>query len=117
MNLGRRLADEGKVAVGTPEQYAHILAQFPDADLEEVMRVAKEFDDLDSTRWSGDSKINQHRYKECQFHCNVDLKKNVDRLVVHPSHKVDGVEASAIRNLCKRHGWEFVWADEEEERR
>jgi len=66
----------------------------------------------------GDSEqLDQYNYKEAQIHGEVDLSKHVQRLVVHPRHRVDGVKEEAIRELCRKWSWEFMWMDDERRRR
>merc|ERR1712107_453477 len=66
----------------------------------------------------GDSnKLEQYHYKEAQIHGEVDFKKHVERLVVHPRHRVDGVGEEKLREICAMHGWEFMWMEDEKKRR
>jgi len=112
--LAAQFEDQGMAALGMPDQYAHILQQYEDQELVEVVRVANMTSK--DKKWMGDSKeIHGMRYKEVQIHSKIDLKRNVDRLVAHPKHRVDGFPLDSILGLCKEHGWEFVWMDDEED--
>jgi len=99
------------------DQYAHVLLEFTDEELQEVSRIANA--EEGSTDRIGDTGKLQGltNYKEAQIHGEVDLKKHVKRLVAHPRHLVDGYSEQRIRNLCDRHGWEFLWMHEEKKRR
>merc|ERR1712137_639869 len=66
----------------------------------------------------GDStKLNGYNYKEVQIHGPINLRSHVKKLVVHPRHRVDGWDEERIRALCKVHGWEFIWMDDERQLR
>merc|ERR1712039_1006551 len=98
--------------MGVPAQYAHILNKFDEEELQEVVRVANTH--YTDPSWAGDAKkIKGQCYKEVQLHGPIDLKKHVQRLVVHPKHKVDGYAHKAIEQLCNAHGWELSWMDQE----
>lgn len=98
------------------DQYAHVLMEFSDDELHEVACVANA--EQGSQRRLGDStKINSFHHREAHIHGEVDLKKHVARLVVHPRHRVDGWDEERLRNLCNQHHWDFVWMDDERSRR
>merc|ERR1712232_360560 len=66
----------------------------------------------------GDSNnLESYHYKEAQIHGEVDLSKHVQRLVVHPKHRVDGFPEDRLRQICENKGIEFIWMDEEKKRR
>jgi len=98
------------------DQYAHVLMEFSDDELREVARVANAKEGSQD-RIGDSSKLEGFNYKEAQIHGEVDLKKHVKRLVVHPRHLVDGVDEMQIRKACDKHGWEFQWMQEERKRR
>eukprot|EP00928_Gymnodinium_smaydae_P011793 TRINITY_DN14316_c0_g5_i1.p1 TRINITY_DN14316_c0_g5~~TRINITY_DN14316_c0_g5_i1.p1 ORF type:complete len:566 (-),score=150.77 TRINITY_DN14316_c0_g5_i1:7-1704(-) len=98
------------------DNYAHVLMEYSDTELQEVARVANAPEG--SPDRIGDSdKLEYYNYKEAQFHGEVDLSKHVQRLVVHPRHRVDGMAEDRIRAICEKHGWEFMWMDDEKKRR
>jgi len=98
------------------DQYAHVLLEFSDDELREVARIASA--EEGSADRIGDSAILVgFNYKEAQIHGEIDLKKHVKRLVVHPRHMVDGFSPERIRKVCDTHGWEFLWMQEEKKRR
>lgn len=98
------------------DQYAHCLMEFSDDELKEVSRIANAKEG--SPDRIGDStKLEGFNYKEAQIHGEIDLAKHVKRLVVHPRHYVDGVDEVRIKNLCNKHGWEFIWMQDEKKRR
>lgn len=98
------------------DQYAHVLLEFSDDELREVVRVANAKEG--SVDRIGDSaKLEGFNYKEAQIHGELDLAKHVKRLVVHPRHLVDGFDEERIRKVCDKHGWEFLWMHEEKKRR
>merc|ERR1712187_903799 len=72
------------------DQYAHVLQEFSEQELREVCRVANAAEGSDD-RIGDSNKLEQYHYKEAQIHGEVDFKKHVERLVVHPRHRVDGV--------------------------
>jgi len=98
------------------DQYAHVLMEFSDDELREVSRVANAREGSQD-RIGDSSKLEGFNYKEAQIHGEIDLKKHVKRLVVHPRHMVDGVDEMQIRKVCNTHGWEFQWMHEEKKRR
>lgn len=98
------------------DQYAHILLEYKDHELQEVARIASA--PSGSVERLGDSlRLGEH--KEAHIHGDIDLKKHVQRLVVnerhHTAHAAFG--EAAVRSLCRRHGWELVWMDDERARR
>lgn len=98
------------------DQYAHVLAEYSDEELCEVARVANA--PCGSKDRIGDSeKLESYNYKEAQIHGEVDLSKHVKRLVVHPRHRVDGFNPQRVKAVCEKHGWEFMWMDDERDRR
>lgn len=98
------------------DQYAHVLMEFSDDELKEVSRVANAKEGSQD-RIGDSTKLEGFNYKEAQIHGEVDLKKHVKRLVVHPRHMVDGSDEMQIRKACNKHGWEFQWMHEERKRR
>merc|ERR1712046_244215 len=98
------------------DQYAHVLNEYSDAEIKEVCRIANAPEG--SEERIGDSdKLQDYAYKEAQIHGQVDLKKHVQRLVVHPKHRIDGFPEDRIRSICEDKGIEFIWMDEEKKRR
>jgi hypothetical protein len=98
------------------DQYAHIFDEYSDTELKEVVRVANA--PRGSKERIGDSTvIEEEHYKEAQIHGEIDLKKHVKRLVVHPKHRVDGLDEKTIRQICRTNGWDFIWMDDEMRRR
>jgi len=98
------------------DQYAHVLMEFSDDELKEVSRVANAREGS-ADRIGDSTKLDGFNYKEAQIHGEIDLAKHVKRLVVHPKHLVDGVDEARIRKLCSKHGWEFMWMQDERKRR
>jgi len=100
------------------DQYAHVLLEYGDIELREVARVASAPEGSEDR--IGDSyQLEQYNYKEAQIHGPIDLSKHVLRLVVNERHKAPDAEYGMyqIQALCRRHGWELVWMDEERNRR
>lgn len=98
------------------DQYAHVLMEYDDTELEEVVRVANAPEGSED-RIGDSEKLQSYNYKEAQIHGELDLSKYVRRLVVHPRHRVDGWNEKRIRALCESKGWEFMWMDDERTRR
>lgn len=98
-------------AAATLDMCAHVLLDYGDADLRELARIAG-----GRRLQPGDSmKIEGYRYKELQIHGELNLRKDVSKLVVASRHRGGGQER--IRRLCDKYGWEFVWMDDERARR
>lgn len=98
------------------DQYAHVLLEYADHELQEVARVASAPEG--SEERIGDSFLIRE-YKEAQIHGEIDLKKHVSRLVANERHHTADAafgEAQA-RALCHKHGWELVWMNDERARR
>jgi len=98
------------------DQYAHVLLEFSDEELREVSRVANA-EEGSEDRIGDSQKLEDYNYKEAQIHGEIDLSRHVERLVVHPRHRVDGWNETRCRALCQKHGWEFTWMDDERTRR
>ena len=71
--------------LSVPDYYAHVFAEYSDKELTETLRIAAGGDEKIG---SSESVIDEWgKYKEAQIHGDVDLKKHVDRLVVHERHR------------------------------
>jgi len=92
------------------DYYAHVLEEYNDAELSEMMKVARSSD----AAILGDSgKIRKMKYKEAQIHGPIELAKHVERLV---TNKRFLPQEERLKALCSKHGWEFSWMDAEKER-
>lgn len=100
------------------DQYAHVLLEYSDMELREVARVASAPEGSED-RIGDSTHLDSYNYKEAQIHGEIDLKKHVLRLVANERHKAPGAEYGLYQTqaLCRKHGWELVWMDEERERR
>lgn len=83
--------------------YAHVLSQYSDEELKAALevgtgRVASHDSDV----------IDNFAYKEAQIHGEIALGRHVEKLVVHPRHKQDGL-APLIAQACARHGITLEW--------
>eukprot|EP00928_Gymnodinium_smaydae_P008916 TRINITY_DN13292_c0_g3_i2.p1 TRINITY_DN13292_c0_g3~~TRINITY_DN13292_c0_g3_i2.p1 ORF type:complete len:614 (+),score=131.72 TRINITY_DN13292_c0_g3_i2:46-1887(+) len=92
--------------------YAHVLAEYSDAELKETLKVANSAD----AALLGDSeRVGKMKYKEAQIHGEVNFARHVERLVAHTRHRDAGQEAR-LKALCSKYGWGFSWMDQERER-
>merc|ERR1712151_1053563 len=98
------------------DQYANVLQEYSDKELNEVCRVANAPEGSED-RIGDSNNLESYQYKEAQIHGEVDLSKHVQRLVVHPKHRVDGFPEDRLRIICENKGIEFIWMDEEKKRR
>eukprot|EP00913_Durusdinium_trenchii_P032966 g30861.t1 len=88
----------------------HVLALYDDTELKETIRVATQTD----AALLGDSeKVGHMKYKEAQIHGPVDFRRHVERLVAHERHRSAG---DRLKAMCKKHGFQFSWMDEERQR-
>jgi len=77
---------------GTPDYYAHILAQYSDHDFSMALKVRKP-----GVQVTADE---DGFYKEVQFHGEVRLKDHVDKIVVHPETKVSQENLQLLSEAC-----------------
>jgi len=101
------------------DQHAKVLYEYFENELREVVRVATA--PPGSEERVGDSGA-IIRYKEAQIHGEVQLARDIVRLVAVEEHrdmeKSDGhFGKKEVEELCEKHGWELVWQDQERERR
>jgi hypothetical protein len=98
------------------DQHAHTLLEYDDNELLEVARVASA--PQGSEERIGDS-LNLGVYKETQIHGEIDLKAHVCRLVASERHHSKDADygEDRVRALCRKHGWDLSWIDEERARR
>lgn len=93
--------------------YAHVLNEYSDDELKETMKVANSAEDA----ILGDSdKVGKMKYKEAQIHGEVAFGQHVERLVAHDKHKKQSGMEARLRAMCAKHGFEFSWMDEEQQR-
>jgi hypothetical protein len=76
--------------LGTCDHYAHILAQYTDAELRSVVEVA-----CGSSQMAGSSSSSTSTYKEVQVHGPIDLARDIDSLVLNKKHR-GNAEALAL---------------------
>eukprot|EP00933_Yihiella_yeosuensis_P047204 TRINITY_DN42925_c0_g1_i1.p1 TRINITY_DN42925_c0_g1~~TRINITY_DN42925_c0_g1_i1.p1 ORF type:complete len:581 (-),score=134.57 TRINITY_DN42925_c0_g1_i1:196-1938(-) len=87
--------------------YAHVFAEYSDKEIIETIRVA----DKGAEKVGDSASVIESwgKYKECQIHGEIDLKKHVDRLVVNERHRK---QADWIESICKNNGWTLTWMDD-----
>jgi len=91
--------------------YAHVLNEYSEDELKETIKIAKS----STAAVLGDSgKIGKMKYKETQIHGQIDWNKHVERLVAHESHRES--LGPRLEEVCKAHGWQLSWMDEEQRR-
>lgn len=94
------------------DYYAHVLVEYTDRELEEVVRVANA-----GTGTVGDSCVIMHqKYKEVQIHGEVAFAKHVERFVAADRHK-EGYMRFVIKEICDKFGWSLTFVSDEKERR
>lgn len=110
---GKKLEHRSTPAVerlAVPEYYAHVLQEYSDDEICEMLRAANSRD----VRCGDTARVVKPRkYKEVQVHGEVRLDKHVARLVAHERHWL--VE-KRLESLCQRNGWTLNWADMERSR-
>jgi len=95
------------------DYYGHVLYEYSDVELRETIKVGNS----SSAALLGDSaKVGAMKYKETQVHGEVCLDKHVTRLVADGRHKKKAKDCDLIEQVCRLHGWEFSWMDEEQKR-
>jgi len=77
---------------GTPDYYAHILAQYSDHDFSMALKVRKPGEKVTASE--------DGFYKEVQFHGEVRLKDHVDKIVVHSDTKVSQENLRRLSETC-----------------
>merc|ERR1719409_1606032 len=90
------------------DYYAHVLNEYSDDELRETLRVAT----TEAVGSSGELVSAGLKYKEAQFHGDLRFADHVERIVLPRVDKYKG-RVSEIEALCKQHGWEWGWMDEE----
>jgi len=103
--------DAPRLAV--PEYCAHVLLEYSDDELREVLRVAAAGCTLNGICKDSQS-LRSARYKEVQVHGEVSLHFHVERLVANPQHRLDCTRAEYLEGLCRQHGWTLGWQDAEQ---
>ncbi len=92
--------------IGTCDHYGHVLADFSDAELRDIVRVASgEVEELSSASTQGG------RYKEIQVHGPVELCRDVDALRLHDQHKGNAAVLHLARRFCEKNGCDLLNAD------
>jgi hypothetical protein len=93
--------------LAVPDYYAHVFNEYTDKELLETLRVAKGGDEQ-----LGDSQSvieKWGKYKEVQIHGPVDLKRHVERLVVHERHRRD---KDWVESIAAEHGWKVTFVSD-----
>merc|ERR1711920_299935 len=94
------------------DYYAHVLHEYTDNELRETLTVA-----TSGKVGSSDAVVGSGlKYKEAQYHGEIDFARHVERIVMPRVDKYTCREEE-IQEVCAIHGWEFCWMDEEKERR
>lgn len=88
------------------DYYAHVLATFTDRELKEVVSVSREAENAIGNSEHSD----KLKYKEAQIHGTIHFRRHVERLVAHTRHRGD---EARLKKVCKLHGWQFSWMDQE----
>jgi len=95
------------------DYYAHVLTEYNREELRETVEVAISREKA----LVGDSgKVGRMKYKETQIHGAISFARDIQRLVAHQRHRQDGDVARRLEAVCKKHGWQLSWADQERER-
>merc|ERR1711966_124505 len=101
--------DAQKLAV--LEYFAHDLAEYSDAELQEVVRVSTSAEPV-----VGNSCVVEFlKYKEAQIHGEICWSKHIERLVADDRHR-EGYMATFLAEICAKHGFELSWMSEEKSR-
>ncbi|CAK9073032.1 Calcium-dependent protein kinase 15 [Durusdinium trenchii] len=89
------------------DYYAHTLLEYSQEELEETVKLARHGHEK-----LGDSEALCHdwgKYKEVQIHGEIDLTKNVERIVINERHKA---RKSQYEEMAAQKGWQIVWVEE-----
>lgn len=93
--------------------YAHVLSEYNDVELKETLKIANSGD----AALLGDSdKVGNMKYKEAQIHGEIKFDEHIERLVANPRHRKVPGDVERLESICKQHGWNFSWMDEERQR-
>jgi len=97
----------GMAKLASTEWYCHVLLEYSDAELEDVIQVAtgKKYC-VSSSRISN--------YKEVQFHGPIEFSRDVEALVVAPRHKGDARMAEMIEQFATKNHINVIWQEEED---
>eukprot|EP00434_Breviolum_minutum_P022175 symbB.v1.2.019576.t1/scaffold1605.1/size109642/4 len=94
------------------DYYAHVLYEYTDDELRETLKVA-----TTGKLGSSDTILAKGlKYKEAQYHGEVAFARHVERLVLPKVEKYTERQGD-IEAVCKKHGWEWCWMEEEKARR
>lgn len=108
----------GKAAanhVATAEFYAHALLNYSDSEFLETMRVASSAAVVlrgDSSSMRAQKSLPRFLYKEVQVHGDVELSRDVGKIVVHEKHR-NTEHGARLAELCAQRGMRFSFMDEE----
>jgi len=93
------------------DYYGHVLQEYSSSELSETIKVAKSSE----AALLGDSaKVGAMKYKETQIHGEICWSKHVERMVANVRHR--GSDSDRLQKICKKHGWQFSWMDQEQKR-
>lgn len=95
------------------DYYAHVLMEYTDTELQEVVRVANS-GGTDAVGTS--SMIRTLKYKEVQIHGEIEFAKHIDRLVAADRHK-EGYMPIVMKEVCDKFGWKLNYVSDERARR
>mmetsp|Transcript_7287 Transcript_7287/g.20664 ORF Transcript_7287/g.20664 Transcript_7287/m.20664 type:complete len:645 (+) Transcript_7287:57-1991(+) len=95
------------------DYYGHVLNEYSNDELEETIKIAKS---SQAAVLGDSSKVGNMKYKETQIHGEVSFAKHVERLVAHQRHRNQDGCAARLAAICKKHGWQLSWMDEEQQR-
>jgi len=85
----------GTAQLATCEHYAHVLLEYSDPELEDVIAVASK-----RKRCVSSARISS--YKEVQYHGPVQFSRDVEAIVVHGRHASDKAMMKLVQQFCEK---------------
>jgi hypothetical protein len=85
----------GTAKLASCEWYAHVLMEYSNPELQDVISVATK-----SKRAVSSSRISN--YKEVQYHGPVEFARDVEAIVVHKRHATDKAMMNMVEQFCKQ---------------
>jgi len=87
--------------LGTCEHYAHILAEYSDAELLDIIDVSS---GSAPSQLMGKSSSRTAQYKEVQIHGPIQLDRDVELLVLNSQHQSSKAAIDSANVFCEKFG-------------
>lgn len=96
----------GMISLGTLENYAHILVQFSDKELTDIVSLACS---MPHTK-NNEIIYEEYKYKEVQFHGPIALNTDVETLVINKRHETSQ-KVKELANNFKLRGIQVIYSN------